>query len=422
VPEVSDQASMDVQLARIAGRRQRFVAAVGRMAVRKLPVGIGISVAVHVTAVAWLATAESARVLPAPHPALVQVEIVAPAEREAEPMVIALLDEPVPTKPEIARPLPVAPVTRTPAPRAEAAAAIRAGAVTRDAEVVAPGAEPPAGSGSAGPRSPLLSMRGPSIRKGLSQAWVDGMVARSKPLEPEVKASGELVPSGGGRHRSDQGTFRVDVDRDGSARITDARNLQVRIAVPRLRDIGNALSQWAEDPYGDKAAAQRQQLGEYKSASDDPKVSSSNTVPIPLLAGKFDVTDAWMRSRGQDPYASKKLRVLDATRDERVQIGASYRREQLVHATQLVKVAADRVWGSGLDVAAKKRALFELWDDCAEAGTPELVEAGQRARAFLVGFVNAKLPAGSESAFSRAELEQLNAHRRSRIVFAPYRE
>ncbi|MEO7729769.1 MAG: hypothetical protein ABIY55_02270, partial [Kofleriaceae bacterium] len=275
---------------------------------------------------------------------------------------------------------------------------------------------------SAGPRSKLLTMRGPAIEHGLSQAFVDDMVARAKPLAPAVEPSGELVPSAGGRHRSDQGSFRVDVDKDGTAHLSDAPNLHVGIALPRARDIGNAISQWAEDPYRDPQAPKRQRLGEYKGQGDDTKTTSSNIVPIPIISGGFDVTDALMRRHGQDPYASKKLKVLDATRDERAEIGDKYHREQLVRASQLIKAAADQLWRSGLDVAAKKRQLFELWDDCAEAGAPELIEAGQRARTFLVGYVNAKLPAGSASAFSAAELAELNAHRHSHLVFAPYHD
>lgn len=386
------------------------------MTVRKLPFGLSISVAVHVTAVAWLATAGTTRVPPAPHTELVPIEIVPAPPPEPEPMAIALLDEPVARPPTA--PVPAPP--RTAAPRPAPPPAIRAGAARE--EVAAPGSEPPAQTGSAGPRSKFLTMRGPSIENGLSQAWVDDMVARSKPLAPAVEPSGELAPSGGGRHHSDQGTFRVDVDRDGTAHLSDAPNLHVGIALPRVRDVGNAVSQWAEDPYRDPQAAKRQRLGEYKGQGDDQKTTSSSVVPVPILSGGFDATDALMRRHGQDPYASKKLKVLDATRDERAEIGARYRREQLVHASQLIKAAADQLWRSGLDLVAKKRQLFELWDDCAEAGAPELVEAGQRARAFLVGYVNAKLPPGSESAFSAAELAELNAHRHSHLVFAPYHD
>jgi len=127
-----------------------------------------------------------------------------------------------------------------------------------------------------------------------------------------------------------------------------------------------------------------------------------------------------MRRHGQDPYASKKLKVLDATRDERAQIGAAHRHDQLAHATQLMKAALERVWASNLDLPAKKRALFELWDDCAETGADDLVEATRQGRAYLIGFINAKLPAGSATAFSAGELAQLNAHRQSHAMFTPY--
>jgi hypothetical protein len=118
--------------------------------------------------------------------------------------------------------------------------------------------------------------------------------------------------------------------------------------------------------------------GEYKALGDDDKPTSSNIAALPLAGGTFDVTDFLMRRHGQDPYASQKLKVLDATRDERAQIGAAHRHEQLVHAPQLMKAALERVWTSHLDLPAKKRAVFELWDDCAETGADDLHPPGPR--------------------------------------------
>ena len=130
VPEVSDQASIDAQLARIASRRQRFAAALGRMTVRKLPLGLSISVAVHLTAVAWLATAGTTRVPPAPHTELVHVEILPPPE--PEPMAIALPDEPAATPP--AAPTAAVPAPHRAAAPRPAAAEIRAGAARDECE------------------------------------------------------------------------------------------------------------------------------------------------------------------------------------------------------------------------------------------------------------------------------------------------
>ena len=43
----------------------------------------------------------------------------------------------------------------------------------------------------------------------------------------------------------------------------------------------------------------------------------SATVVVPIIAGQFDTTDWLMRRHGIDPYASKKLKFLDATRETR---------------------------------------------------------------------------------------------------------
>ncbi|MCW5802116.1 MAG: hypothetical protein KIT31_06995 [Deltaproteobacteria bacterium] len=69
------------------------------------------------------------------------------------------------------------------------------------------------------------------------------------------------------------------------------------------------------------------------------------------------------------------------------------------------------------DPAARKQALFELWDDVAETGDEALVVAGAGVRAYLVGAIRAMRPALE---LASDELAQLNARRRSRAVFAPY--
>jgi hypothetical protein len=64
-------------------------------------------------------------------------------------------------------------------------------------------------------------------------------------------------------------------------------------------------------------------------------------------------------------------------------------------------------------------AVFELWDDCSEE-PGSLGEAGTRARAQVIGWIRARMPADSAAAYSAAELDELNARRRSRERFAPY--
>jgi hypothetical protein len=112
--------------------------------------------------------------------------------------------------------------------------------------------------------------------------------------------------------------------------------------------------------------------------------------------------------------------VLDETRDERVAIGNRYRKQQLAQSKQLVQRNLDRLWASTSDLAARKQGLFELWDDCAETGSEELVAGGTAARTHVIGFIRSKLPAGSTDAFTQTELVHFNKQRKSRATFAPY--
>jgi len=141
---------------------------------------------------------------------------------------------------------------------------------------------------------------------------------------------------------------------------------------------------------------------------------------VSILGGAFNIDDLIMRKTGVDPYASRKLHVLDATRDERAEIGGRRRAEQLKKSTQIMHANLDRLWAAVGDPAARKQALFELWDECAETGDPKLVEAGADARRLVVGFIRARLPAGSADAYTAAELGALNRKKQSKAPFQPY--
>ena len=181
----------------------------------------------------------------------------------------------------------------------------------------------------------------------------------------EERAAVELKLQKDGTHEADKTTFVAKVDRDGKMHLHDKANLQ------------------------------REGLG-----------------------ARFDVTDGLMRWQKIDPYASEKLRLLDRTRDQRVAIGREYRREQLSRSAEFMQQNIDRMWTTTPDLRARKRGLFELWDECAETGNDELVAGGAAARKLLVGFIQLKLR-GAE-AYSAEELVQLNRQRRSKAVFAPY--
>ncbi|HEU0035906.1 MAG TPA: hypothetical protein VFQ53_35085 [Kofleriaceae bacterium] len=134
------------------------------------------------------------------------------------------------------------------------------------------------------------------------------------------------------------------------------------------------------------------------------------------VVGKFNADDWMMRKAGIDPYASAKLAYLDRTRDERARIAQVNRMSDLAHS-QLAMQRNVEAARAIVDPAARKQALFELWDDVAETGDDALVQAGASARAYLVGAIRAMRPS---LVFTPEELARLNARRHSRAVFAPY--
>jgi hypothetical protein len=122
---------------------------------------------------------------------------------------------------------------------------------------------------------------------------------------------------------------------------------------------------------------------------------------------------------GGDPYSSRKRKLLDDTRDERAEIGAAHRTAQLARSGELVQRNLDALWRTTADPAARRAALFALWDECAEGEGPA-GQAGELARAMVIGWIRGRLPDGGPGAFTAGELARLDAARTSHRHFAPY--
>jgi hypothetical protein len=242
------------------------------------------------------------------------------------------------------------------------------------APAVSPG--PEVGSPHPAPGSHYLSMRGPLDRLDELPASSSSSEAGAWSPEPGAERAPSAKPTGElkqhGRHMtSDHETFGARVDRDGTAHFTDKPDVDVHIGC--------------------------------------------------LFGGcKMGLDDALMRSHGIDPYASAKRQWLEKTFDERAAIGLANRKEDLARSAEFMQRNVTWMWKRTRDAAERKEALFELWDDCAEAGDSDLVSGGASARDYVVGFVRAHLPEGSPGAFTADELAKLNAHRHSRTTFDPY--
>ncbi|HSK03657.1 MAG TPA: hypothetical protein VK932_20535, partial [Kofleriaceae bacterium] len=270
--------------------------------------------------------------------------------------------------------------------------------------------------------------RGPAVDLRLPAGTHDDLdrVPRGTGPAPVVPATGQLQDAGGGNRRSDQGPFVATVAPDGSVTLKDRRNFQVGVALPTASSIGTGIQRWYYSDKGPDGQRGERTLADSAGGSIDKgdgeldKGDRSKAVIIPVLRGGFDLTDAFMRGKGNDPYASKKLAFLDSTRDERVQIGAAHRAEQLRRTTQIVQRNLDRLWQQVTEPRARRAALFELWDEVVEAGDEAVVEAGRAARRLVVGFIRARLPAGGPDAYTADELAALNRRRQSKTPFAPY--
>ena len=85
-------------------------------------------------------------------------------------------------------------------------------------------------------------------------------------------------------------------------------------------------------------------------------------------------------------------------------------------ATDVLMARAAAIWGDdSISIVERRQRVFQLWDECDE-DTP----AGREARARIVRFIRELAPRGSPRAYPRAELRELNQHRRSEKPFAPY--
>lgn len=401
---------------------------------------IGVSVVAHVALFAsarWLPT--RVRVTADPP---VRIELVPPTPTSERPAIdVVFVDSRVAPEAAVAVSAPPAPATRpsraragaTPGTPAPAAAAITTGA---------PAVELPGAADHPPERNAYLDMRRAPSPQVAVRGWDDlEHVPQGTAPEPEV-ATGQLAPDGGGRHRSDQGAFVARVDKDGTVKFRDKRNVNIHLALPSAKDIGDLIQTWYEDPnksvgtLGPPNQPQRRTdltrddvSGAERLYGDDTGALALEKGPnpgdgggIPIAAGGFDLTDAFMRGRGSDPYASKKLAFLDSTRDERVRIGRQHRSEQLAQVAPTVRANLARVWAATSDPRQRKQALFEMWDECEETGSEEVVQAAATARALIVAFIRTHVPATGPDAYTAAELAGCNHAKRSTARFAPYED
>jgi hypothetical protein len=409
-----------------------------RMVVRARS-ALAVSLAVHAGALiavvrsGVLGAGAAARLPAGPAPATPRVEIAAvPAPIEVE-----VLDGPA------GRVAPAGPSPERPAGRAGRGAAVVSGSAA--AVVSGSGAVGPGEAGGGRPGSNRwFTMRGPDLR--LSEGVLE-RIARGGRAPERVARSGRVESAGGGAAVIHDAVTDITVERDGTVHLHDRPDIDMEwdIHLPTpdrikegLAQAGRDVATWYADPYATARVGASQDVprdiavapgdcdhwGDLCSAELRQRYAEVSGLQRQagggIGHGKLDLTALLMRKLGVgDAYASRKLDLLDDTRDERAELGARHRAEDLARAAELIQRNLEAMWRATTDPAERRDALFVLWDECAEGDGP-FGEAGERARKMVVGWIRARLPAGSPDAFMPDEIARRSAQRRSTQPFVPY--
>jgi hypothetical protein len=292
------------------------------------------------------------------------------------------------------------------------------------------------------PRTRSLAMRGPDLR--LPEPFLDRIAHSGRAPEP-IARSGRVAPAGGGTAVIEDRVTTVHVARDGTVRFEDKPDFEIHFTLPspaRLKQFaeaaGRQLTTWYADPYAKSRVGTMHDVPAHLSFLpgacdhwDDPcsramrarnrgAGEQPDDEPLPpLLWGKFEYSDALIRAFSGDPYASRKLKLLDATRAERAAMAEDHRADDLARSAELTLRNLEALWRTIDAPEARRDALFAMWDECAEGDDADGI-AGQRARLMIIGWIRSRLPSGSPDAFDPDEIAARSAQRRSRQPFAPY--
>ena len=276
---------------------------------------------------------------------------------------------------------------------------------------------------------------------------------REKRREKRTTPVAPVTPPAGGEKSEDEGggaggviegtgpTVGTGTGRTKDGRDLSSLDLNAKVAVPRFEDQGPGvvLELEEKDPkrkptkdggwkYDDTA------FGAHVRADgsvtfDDRGNSEVDLMPDGVKGGfdgqpsaewTIDVNDWIMSALGDDPYSYEKRKFLEATREERLAMARAACGERLSSSLVDLPKRLSGVWNSNKTPEEKREVLFDLWDDCAEEGSPEVMRYGELARLTILDFIQKHLPEGSADAYTELEIDRLNQRRVSTRPFAPY--
>ena len=138
------------------------------------------------------------------------------------------------------------------------------------------------------------------------------------------------------------------------------------------------------------------------------------------LSGGFDLTDLAMKGRKQDPYRYEKEKFMDNTSKLRGELTTRARKSQLESSLAALPDHLEQVWSDAYRSARERRGvLYAMWREAA-GSDDDVGAAGRKARATIEAFIRARLPEGSQDAYTDDELRRFNA-RAGAMKFEPYK-
>jgi len=351
--------------------------------------GLLLSLFLHGSVLAWVEIRK-----PEPLPVVAEPAAkTAVTAADVEPLAVALLDDNT-----------VAAIPAAAAPTVAATVAGHAGAhrISTGHTGTTTGPETKTEPGTK-PHSGLMTMRQPEppVLKGPSEDFWARFEANTKPLQPKA-IEGDRIQD--------------EID-DAAENLRNPRWLANHspeaVTAERMRHLAAIDAR-------DQHELQHKGNGyEIDHATFKGEVEPDGTAHI-AEKRSYDPTEILMRKYGNDPYSANKLKSLDRTRDERYEIGVQYKTRQLAQSAVIAQNNLNYLWAHTRNPAERKEALFEMWDECAETGSDELVAGGTAARKMIVGFIRSNMT--GEAAFTTAELAAFNAHKKSHAAFDPYVE
>jgi hypothetical protein len=132
-------------------------------------------------------------------------------------------------------------------------------------------------------------------------------------------------------------------------------------------------------------------------------------------SGSFDMTDMFMHSAGQDPYAAEREWFMEETETIRERLEDEARATAVTTSLRRLRGRLRSIWQDETETPShRRRMIFDLWDESSED------DDGAAARQAVIDFVHETLPETGPDRYPADVLARLNASRESTLRFNPY--